>query len=219
VATDPNDPYHANTTDISIAEALAVFAGGTLIMAATGAPFLHYWNYSEIPDQILDPPQVQGFNATIQTEDYSSGGAQPWQGIFYIVLVTAFATNVFCLVYLFENRCLIADFTEPQNLFALAVNSPPSNLMAHSCGAGPDAQQFKLKWAVDMQADEHFKLICTDRDLSPVPAVNDGLTFKNRGGDWEIVESETAELRRLRDAKSGFSNSVGVRRLAGWVFR
>jgi hypothetical protein len=92
--------------------------------------------------------------------------------------------------------------------------------MAHSCGAGPDAQQFKLKWAVDMQADEHFKLICTDRDLSPVPPVNDGLTFKNRGGDWEIVESETAELyRRLRDAKSGFSNSVGTRRLAGWVFR
>ncbi|KAI0455950.1 hypothetical protein F5B21DRAFT_513748 [Xylaria acuta] len=43
---------------------------------------------------------------------------------------------------------LVTDYTEPQNLFALAVNSPPSRALAGSCGRGPDASEMAVPWHV-----------------------------------------------------------------------
>ncbi|GAP84675.1 hypothetical protein SAMD00023353_1102160 [Rosellinia necatrix] len=45
-------------------------------------------------------------------------------------------------------RGLVTDYTEPQNLFALAVNSPPSRAIAGACGHGPDAREMAVPWRV-----------------------------------------------------------------------
>ncbi|KAI1756400.1 hypothetical protein F4782DRAFT_550214 [Xylaria castorea] len=47
---------------------------------------------------------------------------------------------------------LVTDYTEPQNLFALAVNSPPSRALAGSCGRGPDASEMGVSWHVGYTA-------------------------------------------------------------------
>ena len=73
---------------------------------------------------VLDPGIYEKFNATITSQQYTSGVTQKWQGMFYIVLALVFATNVFCLTYFCVRNGLVTDFTELQNLFSLAVNSP-----------------------------------------------------------------------------------------------
>ncbi|KAI4128462.1 MAG: hypothetical protein LQ347_004172 [Umbilicaria vellea] len=131
----------------SIAEALAVLAGCTLLQSAKDSPFIHYWNYSTTVTT-LKSPQYQAFNATLRTQDYSSGGVQRWQAVFYLVLLPVFVANVFCLVYFLIRGGLVTDFIEPQNLFSLSVNSPASEQLAGSCGAGPEGEQFRANWFI-----------------------------------------------------------------------
>lgn len=147
-ALDPSLP--------SIAEALAVLAGCTLLLSALDSPFIHYWNYSATVPTLTDP-QYQGFNATLRAQDYESGGTQRWQGIFYIVLILVFVTNVFCLVYFIFRGGLVTDFIEPQNLFSLSLNSPSSQALDGSCGGGPEGEQFKTNWFIKLDPTrEHF---------------------------------------------------------------
>ncbi|RMZ77162.1 hypothetical protein DV737_g4494, partial [Chaetothyriales sp. CBS 132003] len=106
----------------SIGEALGVLAGCTALMASDNSPFIHYWSYSS--EMILGSPQTQYFNATVKYMDYASGGSEPWQGVFYPILVAVFAINIFALAYLLKNFIRdgqVTDYTEPQNLFALAL--------------------------------------------------------------------------------------------------
>jgi hypothetical protein len=162
-ALDPSLP--------SIGEALGVLAGCTLLLSSEYAPFIHYWNYSTDYSSLQDP-QYQTFNASLRYQDYASGGTQHWQGIFYIVLWTAFLMNAFCLVYLiwrFRGDGQVTDYTEPQNLFALAINSPPSTSLSGACGAGPEGHVLARKWQVDMQRPSenrgehpHFYMKCPD---------------------------------------------------------
>jgi hypothetical protein len=138
----------------SIAETLAVMAGNTLLLSTIDANFYHFWNYQATE---LDPGEYQPFNASITSQQYTSGVSQRWQGIFYIVLFLVFITNVFCLVYFFARAGLVTDYSEPQNLFAIAVNSPPSNRMSGSCGAGPEGDQLNAVWHVKQEvASGHF---------------------------------------------------------------
>ncbi|KAI4245657.1 MAG: hypothetical protein LQ352_006535 [Teloschistes flavicans] len=149
----------------SIAEALAVLSGCTLLMSSTDAPFYHFWNYSTTV-QTLKEPQPQHFNASLQTRDYASGGTQQWQGIFYIILFLTFATNVFCLIYFLVRHGLVTDYIEPQNMFALSMNSPPSKALDGACGGGPEGDQLVMNWHIKMDQDrEHFYF--EQGDLSP----------------------------------------------------
>ncbi len=129
----------------SIAEHLAVMVGNTLLMSTTDSTFLHWWNYTAT---VLEGT-YEKFNATISTEEYASGVSQKWQGIFYVVLLLVFVTNVFCLIYLFLYSGLVTDYTETQNLFALAVNSPPSSRLHGSCGAGPEGDQLNVDFHIE----------------------------------------------------------------------
>ena len=151
----------------SIAEGLAVLAGSTLLTSSRDAPFIHFWNYSAtVPT--LAVPQYQGFNASVQTQDYASGGTQPWQGIFYIVLATVFLTNVFCLIYFLIQGGLVTDFIEPQNMFCLSLNSPPSRPLEGSCGGGPEQEQFRIKWFIGCEEErEHFFI--QEGEVQPEP--------------------------------------------------
>jgi hypothetical protein len=159
----PTEPA-LNPVMPSIAEALAVLGGCTLMVSSDSSPFRQGWIYA---NSYLNSPQYEPFNASLKSQQYTSGYTQQWQGVFYAVLFAVFATNCFCLAYLLlpskitggtgGSDGLVTDFTEPQNLFALAVNSPPSFRMAGACGAGPIGNQFRARWNVRMdKKNEHF---------------------------------------------------------------
>lgn len=155
----------------SIGEALAVLSGGNLLLSSLWAPFDHYDNHS-FASHASDHRQVGAFNASVTYRDYASGATEPWQYIFYFVLVAVFLTNCFCLVYLvwtIRGEGQVTDYTEPQNLFALAINSPPSKSLSGACGAGPEGDMLGKKWEVDMQkpvgggaGHPHFYVKCPD---------------------------------------------------------
>ena len=128
----------------SPAEALAVLSGCTLLQSAQDGPFNTKWNSSII----LDPPETQHFNASVLAQQYGSGVNQPYQRGFYIVLITVFLVNVFVLGYWCWRREWYNDFSDPANLFSLAINSPPSEKLAGCyCGGNPDrGEQFKHPW-------------------------------------------------------------------------
>lgn len=150
--------FKLDRTTPSISEALAVMAGCTLILSGLGSPFVHFWNYTG-DNNILTEPQTQYFNATLRTQDYSSGGTQNWQGLFYVVLVTVFVMNIGCLIWFFIRSNFITDFTEPENLFCISLNSPPSHRLEGACGGGPEKEQIATKWTIGMdQEREHYYL-------------------------------------------------------------
>lgn len=147
-ALDPSLP--------SIAEALAVLSACTLLLSSSDSPFIHFWNYSTTVTT-LEEPQYQGFRAAFRYKDYTSGGNQRWQGVFYVVLALTFVTNLFCLIFFVVRRGLVTDFIEPQNLFSLSLNSPPSHALDGACGSGPEGEQLIMNWHIKMdQEREHF---------------------------------------------------------------
>ena len=197
-----NETNHAAYSPVlpSLAEGLAVLAGSTLLDASEAAPFVHFFNYTT---PILDPPVTGSFNASVLSQDYASGGASRWQGIFYIVLVACFGANLVCLVYLvweMRGEGQVTDYTEPQNLFALAVNSPPSRSLAGACGAGPNAQQFKTNWFVGMEHGHgrgnrpHFYVMCRDDEEGNVAKVTTKRWGKTKKGKHVQVPSEDFEV-------------------------
>lgn len=157
-ALDPSLP--------SIAEALAVLSGCTLLVSSSDSPFIQLWNYST-PLNILKEPQHQAFNAMLQTKEFASGGTQRWQDIFYIVLSLTFVLNVLCLVYLIKGQALVTDFIEPQNLFSLALNSPPSHALDGACGSGPEGDQLIMNWHIKMDHQREHLYIQNGGGLPP----------------------------------------------------
>jgi hypothetical protein len=155
----------------SPAEALSVLVGCTLLMGAQDTPFVHFWNYT-VPE--LERGAYQYFNASVRAQEYASGGTAAYQKSFHIVLFAVFALNVFMLGYFIINKGLVTDFSEPPNLFSLAVNSPPSTLLTGSCGAGPVGEQFKVPWGIDTEGKHLFM---TDRKHgAPGPGGGRGTT-------------------------------------------
>ncbi|KXG45649.1 uncharacterized protein PGRI_034160 [Penicillium griseofulvum] len=154
----------------SIAEAIAVMAGSTLILSSQNAPFTPFWNYSLSNGNVLSEPVYQSFNASIQVVGYASGGTEKWQGIFYVILVFAFLTSAVCLGFMIvEARGRqVTDFTEPQNLFALAVNSPQTTQLEGACGCGPWGKQLKERWFIGMEEDdEHYYIRSKSEEKIP----------------------------------------------------
>ncbi|KAL9615844.1 MAG: hypothetical protein Q9160_009216 [Pyrenula sp. 1 TL-2023] len=151
-----------NTVEVSsstptIGEALGVLAACTLLLSSADAPFIHYWNYAA-DVSLLKSPQVQTFNATVKFKDYASGGTQSWQGILYLVLFAVFLLSLLSLCYLawrFSRDGSVTDYTELGNLFALAINSPPSTSMYGTCGGGPNGSVLGKKWQVQMDLEKH----------------------------------------------------------------
>jgi hypothetical protein len=141
----------------SPAEALSVLVGCTLLMGAQDSPFVEFWNYTV---NELSPGVYQQFNASVRAQEYASGGTADYQKGFYVVLFAVFALNLFMLIYFIANKGLVTDFSEPPNLFSLAVNSPPSRLLVGSCGAGPVGEQFKVNWGIETEGRHLFM---TDR--------------------------------------------------------
>jgi hypothetical protein len=104
-----------------------------------------------------DGYETQHFRAALQAQQYASGGiesaaARGW----VVVLALVFVMNIGVLVYFILHRGLVTDFTEPPNLFALAVNSPPSHVLAGSCGGGPEGKHYMVNWFVNHEGNHLF---------------------------------------------------------------
>lgn len=143
-----------NATRPSMAEALAVIAGCTLLQSTQDAPFIHYWNYTE--PLLPAPGEVQRFNASISAQQYASGGSAGYQKAFHVVLVGVFALNVIALFYFLCHRTWYVDFSEPPNLFFLAVNSPPSEAFSGCCGTGPVGKDYSVTWTLEKDQGHLF---------------------------------------------------------------
>ncbi|KJZ70833.1 hypothetical protein HIM_09792 [Hirsutella minnesotensis 3608] len=135
----------------SMAEALAVYAGSTLVLGSIDSTFEHFWaiNTTILPS----PGMLQDFNVFLTAQQYTSGHTEQWHKAFYLVLVLAAAINILCLIaliYYFYVRGtgLVTDFTELENVFALAINSPPDTRIHGSCGGGPTRQDLQQHWRV-----------------------------------------------------------------------
>ncbi|KAK5105095.1 hypothetical protein LTS08_001369 [Lithohypha guttulata] len=143
----------------SIAEGICLLGGYTLLMSSDVAPFVHYWTGASDLAPIFDPSQAGAFEALLSYKDYSSGYDANWKGVFYIILISVLVLNVFCtatLLWYFIHYGEVTDYTEPQNLFALAINSPKSSMLAGACGGGPSGEVLGKKWCVEMsRAADH----------------------------------------------------------------
>ncbi|KAL5333139.1 hypothetical protein BJX70DRAFT_381847 [Aspergillus crustosus] len=203
----------------SISEALAVMAGNTLLLSTQNAPLVPFWNEST-ETTILSTPATQVFNATLRSVEYASGGTQRWQGIFYPILIFAFITSLLCLAFmLLEVRGRqITDFTEPQNLFALAINSPATEKLQGACGAGPDGKQLGERFFVAMEEhDEHYYIRTKsgmaggERDSFVKPDVVVEMEVEEPGtggakdGDGDGESPAMREYRNLATRKSWLS--------------
>lgn len=144
----------------SMSEALAVLASSTLISSSLGSTYRMEWIYKALEDAAdpelsgqLNPGAREPFRVSMRTQQYTSSHISAWHGIFYPVLGVVFLVDLACLVYLvFFRAGLVTDYTEPQNLFAVAVNSPPSRALAGSCGHGPDVREMVVPWRVGYSA-------------------------------------------------------------------
>ncbi|KAJ5158869.1 uncharacterized protein N7500_008520 [Penicillium coprophilum] len=186
----------------SVAEALAVMAGSTLILSSQNAPFVPFWNYSI--GTVLPEPVYQIFNASIQAVSYASGGTEQWQGIFYVILVFAFLTSAVCLVFMIvEARGRqVTDFTEPQNLFALAVNSPQTTQLEGACGCGPWGKQLKERWFIGMEEDdEHYYIRSKTEEKIPLLRKGDESTrlepMEIEDGGGRMLSPMVDEFRKV----------------------
>jgi hypothetical protein len=105
---------------------------------------------------MLDEYQTQYFNASLKAQQYASGGQPGASRAWIIILFLVFIMNICVLIYFILHRGLVTDFSEPPNLFALAVNSPPSQLLAGSCGGGPEGKQYMVNWFVNHEGSHLF---------------------------------------------------------------
>ncbi|KAF2447243.1 hypothetical protein P171DRAFT_430154 [Karstenula rhodostoma CBS 690.94] len=139
----------------SPAEALAVMAGCTLLMSAIDAPYVMFWNYTTEAPLLADYTR-QYFNGSVKAQQYASGGVDSASKGWLLILFLVFLMNILVLAYFLFHKGLVTDFSEPPNLFALAVNSPPSQLFAGSCGGGPGGKQYVVNWFVNSEGDHLY---------------------------------------------------------------
>ncbi|OOF93561.1 hypothetical protein ASPCADRAFT_209503 [Aspergillus carbonarius ITEM 5010] len=144
----------------SLSEALVVLAGTTLLLGSQDSPYVPYWNYTT---PSLSVPAVQVFNATLQSAGYASGRTSDWQQVFYVILAVVFVTSILCLgfILLQVRGHLVTDFTEPPNLFALAVNSPGGGQWAGSPTGRETGPRLRERWHVGVREESGHYFIRT----------------------------------------------------------
>lgn len=138
--------------------------------------------------------------------------------MFYVILFLVFAINVFSLIYLIKQffwNGQVTDYTEPENLFAIANLSPPSHILQGACGGGPRGGMLGKKWRVDMKNPDdtqsithgmrrhpHFYVKCVEDDLGS-PEVS-GRERKRRsrpksvGQWWMMGQTESPAIEQYR---------------------
>jgi hypothetical protein len=81
-----------------------------------------------------------------------------------VVLISTFVINALMLVYFIVQPGLVTDFSQPPQLFALAINSPPARVLAGSCGTGPEGKQYKTGWVINHEGEHLFMQPYSDQN-------------------------------------------------------
>lgn len=193
----PTEP-RLNSALPSIAEALAIQVGGSLLLGSIDAPFLLSTKFNAT---LYDPTLSQtglreSFSASIRTQDYGSGGTQNWQKIFYAVLAAVFMINSYCLFWFFSHRSFVTDFIEPQNLFSITMNSPPSVKLDGACGGGPTGEQMSTRWFIKVNPrQEHFYFEEGPEGCQPRESRKNGLRMHVSRGEALSAYQRLASVR------------------------
>lgn len=195
----------------STSETLAVMASTMLIYSSKDAPFIPEWNYTTV-DDVLVEPVYQYFKASLQFTGYASGSKNRWQGVFYVILLSCFITSFICFGFMiFEARGhQVTDFTEPQNLFALAMNSPYSSRLKGACGSGPVGRQLKERWLIGMAEEEAHYYIRARTDGQKLVAARratrsrtvEQMSMDDQSMSLEPVRPAVDEYRRVSERDS-----------------
>ncbi|KAH9907529.1 hypothetical protein F4778DRAFT_769018 [Xylariomycetidae sp. FL2044] len=163
----------------SLSEALAVYVSPTLVLGSIRSPFAHYWDHDNYNATNTPAPIAVDFGATMQVYEYASTSVVDAGGFifFYIVLLGVMLINIYCFYLLvWGGGVVVTDYTDPANNFALAINSPPSSVMAGSCGGGPEKDQttapFRIVYASG--ANHYYFLEAQDRFKSRHSALSTG---------------------------------------------
>jgi hypothetical protein len=95
-----------------------------------------------------------------------------------VVLISTFLLNVVVLVYFIQQPGLVTDISQPPQLFALALNSPPTRAFAGSCGGGPEGKEYKICWSVGSEGGHAYiepklALVTDDSGFDRIPPHQD----------------------------------------------
>jgi hypothetical protein len=143
-------------------------------------------NYTE-PE--LKEPQTQWFRAKIQSQEYASGGVDNASKGWLVILISTLLLNIFMLGYFIVQPGLVTDFSQPPQLFALAMNSPPTRALAGSCGGGLEGKQYKIGWSINHQG-RHLSMELASGG-EPVPLDSKMPAADTRTADRQNANSET----------------------------
>jgi len=182
----------------SIAEGISALLASFLVQSTINSTFNLLWDPKD--PAILPNARDEPFNTTSYGAEYKSGPVLPSQRGFYAILILIFAGNLTCLAhFIFVLHAeLDTDCTEPQNAFAMAINSPWSRNLAETYGVMPRSKQLAKGWHLRQNESSHYY-------FSDIPAVQES-------HDSEFLEESVTmtecEGRRSRgdvhaDKKSG----------------
>lgn len=189
----------------SLAEALAVYASSTLIAGSLSSTYSLDWPYGKDEHLLPGDGVYENFNATYRTQQYISAPqpdlGMPLRILYFTVLVLVLVLSLVCVWYHILGRRMVTDFTDPQNLFTLAINSPPSRMLqvgnilfflsitryGHTCIA----------------PSMHHKNTLTEDARAPVVAGPSGGIWASHS-EWRIPRPRTTtSLRMQRTRRSG----------------
>ena len=144
----------------ALVESLAILAAHTLLDGMVNAPFNAFWPYNTTS---LNNSVPQFANARVKQTVYRSGIApeSAWQYLFFPILGTVFVLNLACFSYLLYISVFRAwfirgadprlnglgkDYTETEDLFRIALNSPAPRLGSPMPGAKNEGSVLNARW-------------------------------------------------------------------------
>ncbi|KAI8934551.1 hypothetical protein NX059_008250 [Plenodomus lindquistii] len=151
----------------SVAEALAVMSGCTLLKGTIDAPFVMFWRDADADSENRITREKEAYSNRMHDSTSTRRGKRSnthlgGKGVdsaskgWLVILGLVFAMNLFVFGYFMVHQGNVTDFQGPSNLFALAVNSPPSQALAGSCGGGPQGRHYTVNWFVNHEGSHLF---------------------------------------------------------------
>lgn len=148
----------------------------------------------------VEHPITQWFKTKIQLQEYASGGTSQASKGWLIILIAALLLNTTMLLYFIAQPGLVTDYSQPPQLFAQAVNSPPARELAGSCGSGPEGKQYKLGWLISHEGGHLY--------IEPGPSECSALlTDEHKSGH---VKSDTRVVDRAVGPSGEVNLTVGT---------